>query len=197
MVASARRALGPISILINNAGIVELEDIGDFTDASWDRVTGVNLVGPANCVRACAIDIRAAGDLGRIVNIGSVLGRWPLPGRSAYAASKAGLEMLTQVWALEFGTAGATANMVVPGTIVSDMTAPVLVSAESRAMTVKPIPLGRIGTPADIGAAVSFLCTAAAGYITGVSILVDGGLSLTPDARGATGNPMPARESPA
>lgn len=191
MVDAVADEFGHLDILVNNAGIVEIAPVIDMTEDSWDRVMDVNLKGHFLCTRAAGPLIVKAGGAGRIINVGSVLGRFPLAGRSAYGASKAAIAMLTQIWALEFAPHGVTVNAVDPGTIESAMTAPILETIDSRARATEPIPLGRIGSGFDIAETVAFLASAAASYVTGVSILIDGGLSMSPKARGSTGNPAP------
>jgi 3-oxoacyl-[acyl-carrier protein] reductase len=190
---------GHLDILVNNAGILEIAPVVRLSEASWDRVIGVNLKGHFLCARAAGSELVKAGTAGRIINTGSVLGEFPLAGRSAYGASKAAITMLTRVWALEFAPFGVTVNTVEPGTIESDMTLPMLRTDEERAAAAEPIPLRRIGLGKDIGETVAFLASPEAGYITGVSILVDGGLNISSSARGSTGfsiDDLAARQLP-
>jgi len=190
MVARTIDTFGHLDILVNNAGILEIAPVVQLSEAAWDRVLAVNLKGHFLCTRAAGREITKAGTAGRIINTGSVLGEWPLAGRSAYGASKAAITMLTKVWALEFAPFGVTVNAVEPGTIESDMTLPMLRTDAERSTAADPIPLRRIGEGRDIGEVVSFLASAAASYVTGVSILVDGGLSISSSARGSTGFPL-------
>jgi NAD(P)-dependent dehydrogenase (short-subunit alcohol dehydrogenase family) len=167
-------ALGPVDVLVNNAGIVNnIARIAEMKPEAWERELRVNLTGAFHTVRAFAPAMAARG-FGRVVNISSVAAAMPGLGQPAYAASKAGLIAFTQSVAQEFGRGGVTANAVMPGLIATPL---VLSMPEHlRAREVAQTPVGRLGTPADIGALVAFLASPAAGFITGVAIPCDGGL---------------------
>jgi 3-oxoacyl-[acyl-carrier protein] reductase len=190
MVQGVVAEFGHLDILVNNAGVLEISPVARLDESSWDRVIDINLKGHVLVTKASSAEIIKAGHAGRIINTGSVLGEWPIAGRSAYGASKAGISMLTKIWALEFAPFGVTVNAVEPGTIVSDMTLPMLQTDTEREAAAEPIPLGRVGEPNEIGEVVAFLASAAASYVTGVSILVDGGLSISSQARGGTAFPI-------
>jgi 3-oxoacyl-[acyl-carrier protein] reductase len=168
------RALGPVDVLVNNAGIVNnVARIAEMKLEAWERELRVNLSGAFHTVRAFAPAMAARG-WGRVINISSVAAATPALGQPAYAASKAGLIAFTQAVAQEFGRGGVTANAVMPGLIATPL---VLSMPEPlRQRTLARTPVARLGTPADIGALVTFLASPAAGFITGVAIPCDGGL---------------------
>ena len=144
-------------------------------DDDWDRVIDVNLKGSFNCIRAVTRGMMKAR-YGRIVNISSVVGQTGAAGQANYAASKAGLFGLTMSVAKELGSRGITCNAVAPGFIETDMTE--TLPAEMRESVIKTAPAGRLGLPGDIAPAVVFLASEEAGYITGQTLTVDGGLTL-------------------
>lgn len=164
---------GDVSVLINNAGITRDSLLVRMKDDEWEDVIETNLAGT---FRLCKSVLRSMikGRWGRIVNVGSVVGRMGNPGQTNYAASKAGIEGFTRALAQEVGSRGITVNCVAPGFIDTDMTA-ALGDAQVDNLTAT-IPLGRIGSPRDVASAVSFLVSEDAGYITGETLNVNGGL---------------------
>ncbi len=167
--------LGTPAVLVNNAGINRDSLVLRMKDEDWDRVLDVNLKGAFLCIRAVSRTMMKAR-YGRIINVSSVIGLTGAAGQANYAASKAGLFGLTMSVAKEFGSRGITCNAVAPGFIETDMTEDL--PAEMREMVVKSAPAGRLGTPNDIAPAVLFLASEGAGYITGQTLTVDGGLTL-------------------
>jgi 3-oxoacyl-[acyl-carrier protein] reductase len=167
--------LGTPSVLVNNAGITRDGLMLRMKDDDWDRVLDVNLKGAFLTIRAATKSMMKAR-YGRIVNLSSVIGQSGAAGQANYAASKAGLIGLTKSVAKELGSRNITCNAVAPGFIATDMTEDL--PAEFRAHVEKTAPIGRLGTPADIVPAVLFLASRDAGYITGQSLTVDGGLIL-------------------
>ncbi|HWD41066.1 MAG TPA: 3-oxoacyl-[acyl-carrier-protein] reductase [Fimbriimonas sp.] len=167
--------LGAPQVLVNNAGITRDTLVLRMKDEDWDRVLDVNLKGSFHCIRAVARTMMKAR-YGRIVNISSVIGQIGQAGQANYAASKAGLFGLTMSVAKELGSRGITCNAVAPGFIETDMTDSL--TPEFKEHVVKTAPAGRLGTPADIAAAVLFLSSKEAAYITGQTLTVDGGLTL-------------------
>jgi NAD(P)-dependent dehydrogenase (short-subunit alcohol dehydrogenase family) len=163
-------ALGGVSVLVNNAGANHRAAVLDDDLAGWRRALEVNLTGPFVAAQAAARRMVAAGRGGRIVNVTSIHEHAPLPYAAAYCAAKAGLGMLTKVLALELAPHGITVNSVAPGHIATPMTG----TRPDRALP--EIPVGRAGTPEEVAEVIALL--ACAGYATGVSVLVDGGLSL-------------------
>lgn len=167
--------LGTPSVLVNNAGITRDQLIIRMKDDDFDRVIAVNLRGSYLCSKAvCRAMMKAR--FGRIINISSIVGLHGAAGQANYAASKAGMIGLTLALAKEFGSRNITCNAVAPGFIETDMTAEL--SQEMRDSVVGKAPIARLGTPEDIAAAVLFLASAEAGYMTGQVLTVDGGLTL-------------------
>lgn len=163
---------GDVSVLINNAGITRDSLLVRMKDEDWSDVIETNLTGT---FRLCKSVLRSMikARWGRIVNLGSVVGRMGNPGQTNYAASKAGVEGLTRALAQEVGSRGITVNCVAPGFIDTDMTAMLGdTQVDNLAAT---IPLGRIGSPQDVASAVSFLVSEDASYITGETLHVNGG----------------------
>ena len=164
---------GDVSVLINNAGITHDSLLVRMKDDEWSDVIETNLAGT---FRLCKSVLRSMikARWGRIVNVSSVVARMGNPGQTNYAASKAGIEGFTRALAQEVGSRGITVNCVAPGFIDTDMTAALGdAQVDNLAAT---IPLGRIGSPRDVASAVSFLVSEDAGYITGETLHVNGGL---------------------
>ncbi len=164
---------GPIQVLVNNAGITRDALVARMKEADWDKVISVNLKGAFNCVQACAMAMMKAR-WGRIINIGSVVGTSGNPGQANYAAAKAGLEGFTKTVAKEMATRGITVNLVAPGFIETDMTAVLPEKIKERLLG--EIPLGRMGQPQEVAAAVAFLASEDASYIPGHTLHINGGL---------------------
>lgn len=165
--------LGKVDILVNNAGITRDGLVLAMKDADFDAVLNTNLKGAFNMIRACYSGfIRKKS--GRIINISSVSGIMGNAGQANYSASKAGLIGLTKTVARELASRNVTCNAVAPGFIQTAMTKDI---AENNALRVT-IPMGRMGKPEDIAAAVAFLASDEASYITGEVIRVDGGLAM-------------------
>jgi 3-oxoacyl-[acyl-carrier protein] reductase len=167
--------LGTPAVLVNNAGITKDTLLMRMKDDDWDRVVDVNLKGSFLTIRAAARPMMKAR-YGRIVNLSSVIGLHGGAGQANYAASKAGIVGLTLSVAKELGSRGITCNAIAPGFIETDMTHDL--PAEMRERVQKESPIGRLGTAADISPAVLFLASREAGYITGQTLTVDGGLFL-------------------
>ena len=167
--------MGGIHVLVNNAGITRDTLLVRMKDEDWDRVLDVNLKGAFLCTRAVSKAMMKAR-AGRIVNVSSIIGDTGNAGQANYAASKAGLLGLTKSVAKELGARGVTCNAVAPGFIETEMTHGL--PAEFKAHIEKTAPAGRLGKAEDVAAAVVFLASDAAGYITGQTLTVDGGLTL-------------------
>jgi 3-oxoacyl-[acyl-carrier protein] reductase len=166
---------GGLHVLVNNAGITRDGLFLRMTAEDFDAVHAVNLRGAFLTSKAFVKGMAKARG-GRIVNIGSVVGVVGNPGQVNYAASKAGLIGLTKALAKELGSRSVTVNVVAPGFIETDMTADL--PDDIKAGAKQGIPLGRFGSPEDVAAAVRFLCSDAAAYITGQVLMVDGGMAM-------------------
>jgi 3-oxoacyl-[acyl-carrier protein] reductase len=170
-----QRDFGAIAILVNNAGITRDNLAMRMKDDEWSDVIDTNL---GAVFRMCRLVMRPMmkARFGRIINITSVVGSSGNAGQANYAASKAGVAGMTRSLARELGSRGITVNCVAPGFIDTDMTR--ALSAEQTAALAQQIPLGRFGDPTDIAAAVAFLASPVAGYITGVTLHVNGGMYM-------------------
>ncbi len=176
----AERA-GDLDGLVNCAGIYPVTPLLDLDAAEWDRVLALNLRAPFLMTRAVARRMIAAKKSGSIVNISSTASVLARPGIAHYGASKAGLNQLTRVLAVELAPHGIRVNAVLPGvigteTVASSLTTPAAI-AEMEAKKAR-IPMGRLGTPDEIAAMVTFLLSSAAAYATGSLLMADGGFSL-------------------
>jgi NAD(P)-dependent dehydrogenase (short-subunit alcohol dehydrogenase family) len=169
--------VGGIDILVNNAGIFPRSPVLALDTAEWDRVLAVNLRGTFLCSRAAASRMRAQARGGRIVNITSGAAFVPTPLSAAYAASKAGIVAFTRVLALEAAPDAVTVNAVAPGLTDTAQPRSFYSDDDLRAITTR-IPAGRIAEPEDIAPAVVFLCGDEAGYLTGQTLHVNGGLFM-------------------
>jgi 3-oxoacyl-[acyl-carrier protein] reductase len=167
--------LGPVEVLVANAGITRDGLLMRMSDADWDAVIDTNLTGAFRVARRAARPMVRAR-FGRIIFISSVVGQLGGAGQVNYAASKAGLVGLARSLARELGSRGVTANVIAPGFIETDMTAEL--SEELVKKYAEQVPLGRMGVSDDVAGAVEFLAGPAAGYITGALIPVDGGLGM-------------------
>jgi 3-oxoacyl-[acyl-carrier protein] reductase len=162
-------------VLVNNAGITRDNILMRMKDDEWQDVLDTNLSALYRVSKACVRGMTKAR-WGRIVNITSVVGSMGNIGQSNYAASKAGAEGFSRALARELGSRCVTVNCVAPGFIDTDMTREL--PGDQRDLLLKQIPLGRLGTPADIAALVSFLCSDMAGYITGETLHINGGMYM-------------------
>jgi NAD(P)-dependent dehydrogenase (short-subunit alcohol dehydrogenase family) len=178
MVAEAEAALGPVTILVNNAGVSHQATLDNFDEAQFERMRRVNADGVIHTTRAVMAGMRAR-HYGRIVNVTSIaaLGT-ALPGNAFYAATKAEAVILTRRFAMELGPHGITVNAVAPGFIRTDMTQGKRSAAEWHAVEQRlseRAMMGRIGEPDDIANAVAFLAAPESGWVTAQMIAVDGG----------------------
>lgn len=175
-IKKARQALGPISILVNNAAISQEKPFQDLNETDWDYMLAVNLKGPFLCSQESVSDMQKLG-WGRIINISSIGGQLGGTRQVHYAVSKAGLICLTRSLARIYSVKGITVNAVAPGLVDTDMSSQEIKS-EFGKEKIKNIPIGRIATVQEIANVVVFLASDAAGYITGQTINVNGGMYL-------------------
>ena len=175
LVAAASDRLGPVDILVNNAGEFSRAAADGMPDALWERALALNLTAPFRCARACIPSMRERG-WGRIVNVSSQAAYAGSANHAHYAAAKAGLLGFSFSLAKELGPSGITVNVVMPGRIATDMLAGDLPAR--REEWLRQTPLGRLGTPDEVAAAIAFLASGDAGYITGAVLQVGGGLVM-------------------
>lgn len=183
MFAQAIRELGGLDLLVNNAGIQIAGDSHALDVAKFDKVLAVNLRGAYLCSRALIRHLLERERPGCIVNVSSVHQEIPKPRFVGYAASKGGMENLTRTLALEYAGRGIRVNAVGPGATVTPINRAWIDDPEKREMVASHIPMGRPGTAEEMAAAVAFLGSDEAAYITGQTLYVDGGLTLYPDFR--------------
>jgi 3-oxoacyl-[acyl-carrier protein] reductase len=172
---AAGERLGPVSVLVNNAGITRDNLLLRMSAADFDRVIDTNLKSTFFCTKA-ALRSMLRARWGRVISIASVAGVAGNPGQANYAASKAGMIGFSKSVAKEVGSRGITVNVVAPGFVATDLTADL--AAKTREQAKGRISLGRFGTPEEISGVVAFLASDEAAYITGQVISVDGGLAL-------------------
>jgi 3-oxoacyl-[acyl-carrier protein] reductase len=173
--AAVEDTLGPVTVLVSNAGMTKDNLVLRMSEDDFADVLDANLVGGFRVAKR-AVKSMMKARFGRIVFISSIVGLGGQAGQANYAASKAGLHGLARSLAKEFASRNVTVNVVAPGPIATDMTA-ALTESQLGAMTAA-VPLGRMGEPAEIAAAVRFLVSDDAGYITGVVLPVDGGFAM-------------------
>jgi NAD(P)-dependent dehydrogenase (short-subunit alcohol dehydrogenase family) len=176
-VAEAEARLGPLTLLVNNAGVVVAKPVLDHTEADWDYVLDTNLKGAWLMAREFAACLVAAGRAGRIVNIASILAERAVPQGPSYCAAKAGLVHLTHVLAMELARHRILVNALAPGFIETDLNRDYLRSEAGERLE-RRIPLRRFGRPQDLDGAMLLLASPAGAYINGAVITVDGGHSV-------------------
>lgn len=175
LMAAAEAAAGPVGILVNNAGFTKDGLALRMKDEDWQAVIDVDLTAPFRLARAALKGMLRRRE-GRIIGIGSIVGATGNPGQANYAAAKAGLVGMTKALAQEVASRGVTVNMVAPGFIATPMTD--ALNEAQKAKLNEQIPLGRMGAPADIAAAVVYLASAEAGWVTGATLHVNGGMAM-------------------
>ena len=175
LVTAAEAACGPLHILVNNAGLTRDGLAMRMKDEDWATVLDVDLGAPFRLARA-ALRGMVRRRAGRIIGIGSIVGTTGNPGQANYAAAKAGLVGMTKALAQEVGSRGITVNVVAPGFVETPMTD--ALNAEQRARLVGGIPLGRMGRPEDVAAAVAYLASDEAAWVTGATLHVNGGMAM-------------------
>lgn len=176
LVEQIQKELGGLSILVNNAGITKDQLAMRMKEEEWDAVIATNLTAVGRLSRAVLKGMMKARH-GRIINITSVVGSAGNPGQMNYAAAKAGVAGMSRALAREIGSRNITVNCVAPGFIDTDMTKEL--SEQQSVTLLQQIPLGRLGTPDDVAAAVAFLASPQAAYITGTTLHVNGGMYMS------------------
>ena len=179
LVAQAREAFGGVDLLVNNAGIEKQFPLLELPLEQWERVLRTNLTGTFLCLREAAKVMVATGG-GAIVNMSSVHEFIPWPGFAHYCASKGGMKLLMETAARELAPKKVRVLNVAPGAIVTPINTFVLDDPEAKHAVESEIPLGRMGQPEEIAATVAWAASDEAGYLTGTTIVVDGGMSLYP-----------------
>ena len=174
LLAQTHGEFGPVTVLVNNAAVISVSDFTSITPQELDRILRINLRGPFRCAQAIVPDMLAAG-WGRIINISSSSAQGGAAGRVHYAASKGGLIGLTKALAMEYVARNITVNHIPPGLIETPMSGR---SREEYAVLAAASPMKRVGSPEDVAAACVFLASAAASYITGQTLSVNGGRYL-------------------
>ena len=180
MVGEAVDGLGGIDVLVNNAGIQISRPTEELSSEDFDRVLAVNLRGAFMCAREAIRHFLAAGKPGSIVNISSVHQLIPKPGYVGYSASKGGMQNLTRTLALEYAGRGIRVNGIGPGATVTPINRAWIEDPEKRRQVEEHIPMQRAGDADEMAGVTAFLASDDAGYITGQTIFVDGGLTLYP-----------------
>ncbi|MDJ1159673.1 3-oxoacyl-[acyl-carrier-protein] reductase [Chelatococcus sp. SYSU_G07232] len=175
LVPAAEAAMGGLDILVNNAGITRDNLFMRMKDEEWEAVVAVNLTASFRLMRA-AVKTMMRRRYGRIVSIGSVVGTTGNPGQGNYAASKAGLVGMSKALAAEVASRNITVNCVAPGFIESPMTD--ALNDKQRESILANVPAGRLGTGRDVAAAVLYLASEEAGYVTGATLHVNGGMAM-------------------
>lgn len=168
------REFGSLDILVNNAGVMSRIPVKDAPLEEWRQVVDTNLTGTFLCTQAAGRHMIAAG-WGRIINITSLWGEHVYEDRAIYGMTKSGLSHFTRVLAREWGRHGITVNAIGPGVMITEMSRPTLSNAQAAAPMLAHISVGRAGAPEELNGALIMLCSDAGSYITGQTILVDGG----------------------
>jgi glucose 1-dehydrogenase len=181
LIAGAVRAFGRLDIFINNAGVEKKFPFVDFPVEEFDRIVAANLRGPFLCAQAAARQMIAqAGDSkkggGRIINISSIHEDLPMPTNAPYCATKGGLRMLMRTIAVELAPHGITVNNIGPGATYTPIDKDVIADARLNAAILAEIPMGRWGTPEEVAKMAIYLASEDAGYVTGSTFFIDGGM---------------------
>ena len=176
-VRAVEQALGPVDVLVNNAGVTLEKKTVDVTDEEWERVLTTNLGAMFRLARAVAPGMMERRR-GKIINVGSMYGVIGVARYAAYCASKAGVDGLTRSLAVEWARYGIQVNCVAPGYMNTDIARPALADPKTRDLFLSKIPVRRIGEPEDIGPLVVYLASPASSYMTGQTLYLDGGQTI-------------------
>ena len=174
---AAAAALGPVDVLVNNAGITLEKKTVEVTDEDWDAVLATNLTAMFRCARAVGPGMIRL-ERGKIINIGSMYGIIGVPRYAAYCASKAGVDGLTRSLAAEWARYGIQVNCLAPGYMNTDIPRAALADEKTRAMFLSRIPARRIGLPEEVGALAVYLASPASDFMTGQTVYLDGGQTM-------------------
>jgi 2-deoxy-D-gluconate 3-dehydrogenase len=174
LIAGVHDRHGRLDVLVNNSGVLRSAPLVDTTDEDWDAVLGTNLRGTFICTRAAGRAMVAAGS-GKIINVASNFAFKGVPQHAAYCASKAALVSLTRTAAVEWAPHGVQVNAIAPGYVETDLNTDVRADAQVATRIVRQIPAGRIGLPAELGPLAVLLAGPASDFMTGQTVVVDGG----------------------
>ena len=176
-VTEAEKALGPIDVLVNNAGITLEKKTVDVTDDEWDTLLATNLTAMFRCARAVAPGMIARGR-GKVINVGSMYGRLGVPRYAAYCASKAAVDGLTRSLAAEWARHGIQVNCLAPGYMNTDIPRAAMADPETRERFLSKVPARRLGEPAEAAALAVYLASPASDFMTGQTVYLDGGQTI-------------------
>ena len=171
LASESTQALGPIDVLVNNAGVFSFAPTAEVDERTFDAMVGTNVTGPFFLTAALAPAMAERGR-GKIINITTMVAHFGMAGAALYGASKAALRLLTQAWASEYGPRGVNVNAIAPGPIRTPGTDAM---GDGLAQIAKTVPAGRAGEPEDVAAAAVYLASDESGYVNGATLAVDGG----------------------
>jgi len=177
LIADSVAGLGKLDLLVNNAGVEKNASFWDVTEKDYDLVLNTNLKGPFFCTQAFVKHLQSRSSGGKVINISSVHEDLPFPHFTSYCASKGGMKMMMRNLSIELAPLGITINNVAPGAIETPINTKLLNDPVKLKALLENIPLDRLGKPADVAGAVAFLASSDADYITGTTLVVDGGLT--------------------
>ena len=178
LISGTVKKFGRLDIIVNNAGILDMHEFLELTEKDWDRILAVDLKGTFLCMQTAAKQMIKQGKGGKIINIASIAGFVGFTRLAHYCAAKAGVVELTKEVAIELAQHKINVNAIAPGAIETDMTKDILANPEALKGFLALIPAGRIGKPEDIAGAALFLAGDDADYVTGATLIVDGGWTI-------------------